>query len=272
MLEFRVLGAIEIRQKNNIVRFGGTVQQTLFAALLSDAGTLFTVESLIEELWGTTPPAKVENALQAQVSRLRRRLSRLEPERDESRLQTSAAGYLLAVEPCESDVGQFLGALRRVRDRVTGEESTDLERDIWEIRQALDLWRGPVFGGLLGGPLCQIAAGRYEESRNAALSLLYELELRVGGHARVLPELTALCASNPLQEQFCLLLMLALYRCGRQVDALNTYRQFRQRLVDDLGVEPSPVLQQYEKAILVHDPALMNDELSWMTGPEMLSS
>jgi DNA-binding SARP family transcriptional activator len=272
MLEFRVLGAIEIHQKNNVVKFGGTVQQTLFAALLADAGTLVTVESLIEELWGTTPPAKVENALQAQVSRLRRRLGRLEPERTESRLQTSAAGYLLEVEQCESDAGLFLHTLGRVRDRVSSRESRNLHTEIGDMRDALALWRGPVFGGLIGGPLCQIAASRYEESRNVALSLLYELELRVGEHSRVLPELTALCASNPLQEQFCLLLMLALYRTGRQVDALNVYRQFRQRLVDDLGVEPSPVLQQYEKAILMHDPALMNDQLSWMTGPEMLSA
>ncbi|MDH2428361.1 AfsR/SARP family transcriptional regulator [Sphaerisporangium sp. TRM90804] len=261
MLTFSILGAIEIRQNDHVIRLGGTMQQTLLATLLVSGGTLVTVDSLMEELWGTTPPAKVENALQAQISRLRRSLSRLEPDRPESRLTTSISGYLFTVDRTELDAWAFLHTLNMIRARMETGTVADVHREIADLRKALDLWRGPVYGGLVGGPLCQTAAGKYRESRNAALALLYELELNGGGHAKVLPELTELFAQNPLQEQFCMLLLVALYRSGRQIDALNTYRQFRHRLAENLGIEPSPALRQYERAILTHDPVLMRDEL-----------
>jgi DNA-binding SARP family transcriptional activator len=130
--------------------------------------------------------------------------------------------------------------------------------DVSDLRAALALWRGPVFGGLAAGPICRRAAARYEESRTAALGLLYELELHRGGHARIVPELTELVARNPMHEQFCRLLMVALYRSGRQIDALNVYRGIRRRLVDEFGIEPSPLLRRYEEAILNHD-ALVSD-------------
>jgi SARP family transcriptional regulator, regulator of embCAB operon len=264
---FYVLGSIEIRKSNNhVVRLGGTMQQTLLAALLVCGNTVVTVDSLIEELWGTTPPVKVENALQAQISRLRRSLARLEPERADSRLTTGISGYVLEVDRTELDAWDFLHTLDAIHTNVESDVSS-IQEDIAHLRKALSLWRGPVFGGLAGGSICQTAAGRYREARNAALGLLYELELKSGGHAKILPELTELTAYNPLQEQFCMLLMLALYRSGRQTDALKSYRQFRHRLIDSLGIEPSPALRQYERAILTHDPILMSDELSWMFRP-----
>ncbi|GII76197.1 hypothetical protein Sru01_11790 [Sphaerisporangium rufum] len=243
------------------------MQQTLLATLLVSGGTLVTVDSLMEELWGTTPPAKVENALQAQVSRLRRSLCRLEPGR-ESRLTTSVSGYVLAVDRGELDAWRFLNAVGTIRARVESGLRRDLRTEIAELREALALWRGPVYGGLVGGPLCQTAAGKYREARNAALALLYQLELDDGGHAKVLPELTELFAQNPLQEQFCKLLMISLYRSGRQIDALNVYRRFHRRLTDNLGIEPSPALRRYEQAILNHDPIMMyGDEHAAVTVP-----
>lgn len=257
MLSFIVLGPIEIRTPNRVFRPQGTMMQTLLATLLACGERLVRTDALAEELWGATPPAKSDNALQAQISRLRRTLSRLEPDRSESRLITSLPGYRFAAHPAEVDALTFG---RRIEEIRSGPDP-DPRRDAARLRETLALWRGPVFGGLIGGTICQAAAARYEESRIAALQLLFDLELKAGGHARAVAELTELVGQNPLQEQFCGLLMVALYRSGRQIDALNVYRQLRARLDEELGVEPSPVLRRFELAVLNHDPLLMRPEL-----------
>jgi DNA-binding SARP family transcriptional activator len=263
MPAFCILGAIGIRKHDRFVMLGGGIlQQTLLAALLVSAGSVVTADSLTDELWGTTPPAKVENALQAQVSRLRRRLTQAEPERGEPRLQTSPSGYLFTMNRTELDAWVFMDAVEAIRARAEHDVTSAPRSSIAELRRILQLWRGPVFGGLAGGPICQTAANRFREARNATLALLYELELRQGGHARILPELIELYAQNPLREQFCALLIVAFYRAGRQIDALNTYRRFKCRLGETLGIEPSPVLNRYEQAILTHDPSLMRDDLA----------
>lgn len=256
-MRFSILGAIEVRQDNHVVRLSGTMQQTLLAALLVSDGTLLTVDALMEELWGTTPPSKVDNALHAQISRLRRSLARLEPDRTESRIATSASGYQIVIDRTELDAWTFVDAVDSVRTRA--EAGTDTSACVTDIRAALAQWRGPVFGGMTGGQLCQTAAAKYSECRRAALSLVYELEIKSGRSVKILPELTELFAQNPFQEQLCMLLMLALYRSGRQIDALNVYRKFRWRLAEGLGIEPTPTLQEYERAILAHDPILMTD-------------
>ncbi len=229
------------------------MRQTLLAALLSAESKLVSADLLAEELWGTTPPAKMENALQAQISRLRRTLIRIEPDRHECRLISAAAGYRFAAHWSEIDAVAFVHTIELIRARG----GADLARDIADLRSALALWRGPVFGGLSGGLLCQTAAAKYEEARQAALEMLYDLELKSGAHAKILPELAELVANNGMQEQFCSLLMVALYRVGRQADALNVYRDLRERFNAQLGIEPSPVLREYERAILNHDPLLM---------------
>jgi DNA-binding SARP family transcriptional activator len=256
---------MEIRSDEQVVRLGGIMKQTLLAALLVRGGSVVTVDSLIEELWGAAPPARVENALQAQVSRLRRRIALLERGREPSRLATTDSGYLLTVEPGELDAGRFQRTVDRVAARAENGDTPDVDIAVEEIRQALRLWRGPVFGGLAGGPLCRAAAIRLHECRHAALRLLYELELKRGRHASILPELTELCAQNPLNEEFCALLMIALYRSGRQIESLNLYRRFRHRLATDLGVDPSPVLRQCEVAILNHDPHRLANRIGCMT-------
>jgi DNA-binding SARP family transcriptional activator len=252
MSEFLVLGPLEIHRQNRVVRPRGPMLQTLLAAFLAAGGKLVMADVLSEELWGATPPAKADNALQAQISRLRRTLARLEPERAEPRLTTSVCGYQLDVRPDELDAGSFLHTIDEIRDRT----GSDAARDVADLRAALERWRGPVFGGLTGGPLCQTAVAKWEEARINALDLLYDRELEIGDHARAIPELTELVAQNPLQEEFCRLLMVALYRSGRQTDALEVYRQLRHRLGEDLGIDPSPVLRRYEEAILNHDPSL----------------
>jgi DNA-binding SARP family transcriptional activator len=246
---------MEIRAHDHVTRPKGAMQQLLFATFMASANKLVTVDSLTEELWGTTPPQKTHNALQAQISRLRRSLVRVEPDPAALRITTAVSGYQLNVQPGELDAQVFVDTVEEIRVNAWA----DPHRDIADLRRALALWRGPVFGGIASGPLCRTAASKYEEARTAALELLYKTELRAGGHARIVPELTEMVAQNPLHEQFHRLLMVALYRSGRQIDALNTYRQFQRRLDDDLGIEPSPMLRWYERAILEHDPALMDD-------------
>lgn len=249
---FFVLGSMEIRAGNRVLRPRGTMIQTLFASFLAESDQFILADALAEELWGGAPPAKSGNALQAQVSRLRRLLAQAEPDRDDPRLTGNVSGYRLSVHWTELDASMFQHKVDIIRG-----QPTDPRRDVADLRGALTLWRGPVFGGLAGGQICQTAAAKYEESRMAALELLYELELMANGHARIIPELTELVRKYPLCEQFCSLLMVALYRSGRQVDALAAYRSFKRHLDEDLGIEPSPALCRYEQAILTHDPLLM---------------
>ncbi|MEU1850952.1 AfsR/SARP family transcriptional regulator [Streptomyces sp. NPDC019990] len=253
-MRFFVLGPSEIKTGHHAVRPKGAVQELLFASFMATAGRLVTIDALAEELWGTTPPTKMHNALQAQISRLRRTLARAE-QGGASRITTSVSGYQFNLEPGELDSQVFLDTV----DIIRGSAYECMEKGIAELRSILALWRGPAFGGLAMGPLCLTAASKFEESRLSALELLYDLELKVGAHNRIIPEVTETLAQNPMQEQFCRQVMVALYRSGRQIDALNVYREFRQRLNVELGIEPSPMLKAYESAVLEHDLALLED-------------
>lgn len=250
---FSVLGTMEIQNGNRTLRPLGTMMQTLFASFLVEGDRIIRGDALTEELWGSTPPAKSGNALQAQVSRLRRLLAKAEPDRGALRLTANASGYRLSVHWAELDASTFQHKVDAIRIRSI----IDPKRDVDDLREAMALWRGPVFGGLIGGPICQTASAKYEESKTAALELLYDVELKADGHTHIIPELTELVRKHPLREQFCSLLMVALYRSGRQIDALDAYHQLKRLLDEDLGVEPSPMLRSYEQAILSHDPLLM---------------
>ncbi|HEV2347879.1 MAG TPA: AfsR/SARP family transcriptional regulator [Actinocrinis sp.] len=252
MLSFRILGPLEINTETRVLRPKGSLQSALLTTLLASARQLVPTDALIVELWGEDHPGRVENALQAHISRLRRRLSALEPGAGESRLVTHASGYQLLVRDGELDAASFIIGLEDIRGRAHADATAAVRR----LRCLLGLWRGQAFGSLPRGPLRQAAAARYEESRVAALELLYEQELRDGNHARVIPELRELLSRYTFQERFRQLLMVALYRSGRQADALSVYRELWHRLSEELGLEPSPTMRQYERAILDHDPSL----------------
>ena len=239
---------------NRVSHPRGVMIQTLFASLLA-AGDRFVgrADALAEELWGGTRPPGPTMRCRPRSAGCRRLLARAEPDNGAQRLTANFSGYRLSVHWTELDAAVFQHNVDVVRDRP----AADLRRDVADLRNALTLWRGPVFGGLLGVTICQTAAAKYEESKMAALGLLYDLELKIGGHARIIPELTELTHHHPLCEQFCSLLMVALYRSGRQIDALDVYRRLKRRLDEDLGIEPSPVLRRYEQAILNHDPRLI---------------
>lgn len=253
MLNFRVLGPLELRTQTQTIRPRGPLQRLLLVLLLVNARKLVPTESLIGELWKDGHPARVENALQAHISRLRLLLAGLEPHARDSRLITYSSGYRLMVDDDELDAAVFARCVERIRGEAPREDPAGTAL---ELRGVLALWRGPVFGGVSGGGLCQAAAARYEEMRLAALELLFDSELRDGGHSRIIPELRELVLEDSYMERFRQQLMVALYRSGRQADALNVYRQLWRQLIDDLGIEPSPAMRDYERAVLDQDPRL----------------
>jgi SARP family transcriptional regulator, regulator of embCAB operon len=252
MLTCRVLGPIEISADGRAVEVRGTIQRTLLGALLVGGGRQVMTNSLMEELWGSRPPGNAENALQAHVSRLRRRFEEVEPERTTPRLVSLSSGYRLLSDGAQVDADMFVRAINEVRGRPDMEPVEVIAR----IREALGLWRGPVFGGALGGLICQAATVRFEEQRSSAYSILFENELLIGRHAQIIAELAELVEAESLNERLCQQLMVALYGAGRQTDALALYRRMRERLTEELGIEPSPALRRVELAILSQDPIL----------------
>ncbi|KUF20442.1 AfsR/SARP family transcriptional regulator [Streptomyces silvensis] len=251
MLEFFVLGRLEARSVHGGTTLRGSFQRSLLLSLLVSEGRMVSSEALVQEVWGEDPPGGVGNALQAHVSRLRKKLDALEPERTRARLVGDPHGYQLLLDGATLDADAFARSVREAR--AAAPEAPGRARDT--LRAALLRWRGPALADV-GGVLCRSAAARYDENRVQALELLFDSELALGNHAHVLGELREACAENPLRERFCEQLMLALYRSGRQAEALETYRQLWSRLTEELGIEPSPLLRRTERAILRHDPQL----------------
>ncbi|MEV6796044.1 AfsR/SARP family transcriptional regulator [Streptomyces sp. NPDC051320] len=228
------------------------LQRKLLRALLIRSSELVPSEALINELWGEEHPERVENALQAHISRIRHRLSSLEPERENPRLRTHISGYQLIVSEEEVDAVWFLTNLERIRARL----DDDLPAAIRDLRAILESWRSPVLPDGEGGTIFQAAVTQYEESRLLAVETLFDAELRVGNHAGIVGELRATLGRDRFHERFWQQLMTALYRSGRQSEALTAYQQLRRRLNDELGLEPSPSTSAFEQAILAHNPLL----------------
>ncbi|HET8658270.1 MAG TPA: AfsR/SARP family transcriptional regulator [Micromonosporaceae bacterium] len=255
-MRFCVLGPVGIECGGSFVELRGPAQRALLAALLVGRGAPVRAEALTYELWGENWPRRPDNALHAQVSRLRRRLDALEPGRSGGpRLVSSSAGYRLLLREDELDIAVFTRELRE----VGSDPGMSPEQAVQRLRGALALWRGPAFGGTAAGPASQAAAVRFEESRVAALALLFDSELRAGRHAEIVAELSELVEAQPLNERLCEQLMVALYRSGRQTAALTVYQRTWARLNEELGIEPSPALRNHQRAILAHDPALHAD-------------
>ncbi|MFD4528568.1 BTAD domain-containing putative transcriptional regulator [Streptomyces sp. NPDC058470] len=252
MLNFSILGALQIRTALGPAEISGDLQRTLIQTLLVNEGQSISGESLVEEMWGDSVPENQANALQAHISRLRRKLKSLEPDRTLARVTIHPSGYRLTVHEGELDAAEFINAVRQAELAT----QTDPAATAKLLGTALSMWRGPVFGDFTGGTLCQLACARYEEYRMRAMELRFDAELRLGRHAAVLAELHEAHSNHPLRERFCEQLMIALYRSGRQADALNVYRLVWLHLSDELGIEPSPALRRVEHAILSHDPSL----------------
>jgi DNA-binding SARP family transcriptional activator/DNA-binding beta-propeller fold protein YncE len=231
-LDFRILGPLEVADDASRVALGKGKQRALLALLLLHANDVVSIDRLIDELWGERPPPTAQTGLHGYVSQLRKLLG-------SGRIETRGPGYLLRVEESEVDRDRFEALARAGR-----------------FADALAVWRGPALADFAYAPWAQAEIGRLEERRLACLEARLDLDLNAGNAAELVGELEAIVAANPLRERFRAQLMLALYRSGRQADALNAYRQTRRMLVDELGIEPSEELKELQQRILAHDPAL----------------
>jgi len=247
-VEYRLLGPVEVATaEGRPLPLPGAKLRGLVVLLALDAGRVVPATRLIDALYDE-PPRNVDNALQQVVSRLRRILAE-----DGGRLLTQAPGYCLD-EPAEA-----VDALRFERMVTAGRTAAaagDLVTAARLSAQALSLWRGPPFAEAALEGDAAVLRTRLAELREAAVDDHVEWELRLGHHAEVVGELEAMVAATPLRERRWGQLMVALYRCGRQGDALQAYQQARRALDDELGVEPGPELRDLERAVLAHDPDL----------------
>ena len=246
VVRFRILGQLEVEGPAGAIRLGGAKQRALLALLLLHANEVVPTGTLIELLWTEAPPADAAKALQVQVSRLRRAL-------EADVLQTLPGGYLLEVDPGQFDLRRFEELAGAGRELLA---QGDAAAARGTLNEALELWRGTPLTEFAANPLARREAARLEELRLTALEDRIDADLVLGAHGQLVGELEALVARHPLRERFRVQLMLALYRAGRQADALAAYRDARRALVDELGIEPGRQLQELEQSILRHDIAL----------------
>jgi DNA-binding SARP family transcriptional activator len=245
-MEFRILGPLEAWDEGREVSLGGRKPRALLAVLLVHANEVVPADRLIDELWGEDSPEHAADALRVNVSRLRKALP-------QEVLTTRSPGYVVRVEPDALDLYRF--------ERLAEEGRSLLARGLpaeasERLRDALALWRGPALADFAYESFSQSAIARLEEIRLAAVELRIDADLALGRHDELVGELEALVAEYPLRERLRRCLMTALYRSGRQAEALEAYQDARRALVDGLGIEPSPALQELERAILRQDPSL----------------
>jgi DNA-binding SARP family transcriptional activator len=243
-MQFRILGPLEVLDGDRVLELPGLRQRSLLALLLLHANQAVSSDRLIEELWPEEPAASHAGALQVNVSRLRKSLGR-----GADLLATLPAGYTIRLDPGQLDLDRFE---RLVEDAGAAAPQEAAEK----LREALRLWRGPPLADFAYEPFAQAAIGRLEELRLLAVELRIDADLALGRHSALVAELDALSVEHPLRERLRGQLMLALYRAGRQAEALAVFQDTRMALVEELGIEPGVGLQELERAILRQDPAL----------------
>src|SRR5256714_1469762 len=257
IMEFRILGPMEgTAETGDVTPTAPKVRQVLALLLLRCNGLVQTGE-FIDELWGECPPRSALSTLQTYIYKLRKVLLDETPgggaHGSEEMLRTKPSGYILKVLRDSVDVGRFE---RRAEEGAQALEENEPERAAAALSQALTVWRGPALADVSAGELLGAYATRLEESRMRALELRIEADLQLGRHHSIVGELKMLTATHRLHEGLHAKLMLALHRSGRRYEALNVYRQLREVLIEDLGLEPSPALNRIHRALLASDPAL----------------
>ena len=245
-----MLGPLEVRSGGAPLPLGGPKQRALLALLLLHANEVVSRDRLIDGVWGESPPSTIGAVLNVYLSKLRKLLA---ANGLGAALVTQPHGYMLRIEPERLDLHRFEELAREGREALAAENT---EQGAARLEEALALWRGPPLADLAYAPFAASRIARLVELRLSALEDRIEAELTLGRHFEVVPELTALVAEYPLCERLRVLLMVALYRTGRQSEALQAYREARRLLAEELGIDPGPELQRLEKAILVHDPSL----------------
>jgi YVTN family beta-propeller protein len=244
-LHFRLLGPLEAERGGIMLELGPRKQRAVLALLLLEANRVVPTERLIDALWGDAPPETARSALQVYVAGLRKAFGE-----DGASLRTQAPGYVLELEPGALDLQAFAVLRAEARD------SSEPARAADALHEALALWRGAPLAELDGAPFGTRARAQLEEQRLGALEERIDADLALGRHGDLIHELDALVVEHPYRERFRAQQMLALYRSGRQADALSAYRSAREALVDGLGIEPGDELKALERQVLDHDPAL----------------
>jgi class 3 adenylate cyclase/DNA-binding SARP family transcriptional activator len=246
-LEFRILGPLEVVGEGGALELGGPKQRATLAILLLSANRVVSVDRLADELYAGAAPVTALKQVQRQISDLRKLLG------PAAGIETRSPGYAVRLAAEQLDLSAF--------ERLTADGSEalaagDARRARELLSQALGLWRGPPLADLTYESFARTPIERLEEIRLAALEQRIDAELALGRHGELVGELQELVAQHALRERFHEQLMLALYRSGRQAEALEAYRRARQALTEDFGLEPSPALQQLERRILTQDPSL----------------
>ena len=252
-LDFRVLGPLQVAANGRFLPLGGTKQRAVLALLVLHANEVVSTDRLIDELWGDAPPKSAANMVQGYVSHLR---DALEPGRargEHQLLVSRPPGYALQIRPDQLDAERFERLAAEGRRLLA---DGDAEASARTLRAALALWRGNVLADLAYERFVRADGDRLEEERLQALEDRIDADLARADHRALVAELRELVDRYPLRERLRAQLMAALYRCGRQADALEVYREGRRSMHDELGIEPGPVLRELEQAILRQDPSL----------------
>jgi predicted ATPase/DNA-binding SARP family transcriptional activator len=253
-LGFGLLGPLSVTRAQTPLQLGGRQQRAVLALLLVEAGGVVSTDRLVDVLWDDHVPKGAIATLHTYVSHLR---DLLEPGRPRgaagSVLLTEPTGYWLRVDGASVDAAVFE---QRARSGRVMFESGRLAHASAELAEALDLWRGPVLADLADYEFARLEAARLDELRLGAIDARIEVDLLLGRHAELVAELDQLTASHPVRERLHAQRMLALYRCGRQTEALAGYHQLRESLAEELGIDPGPAIDELQRRILRHDPAL----------------
>jgi DNA-binding SARP family transcriptional activator len=242
MLDFRILGPLEVVGESGAISLGGQKQRALLGLLLVRAGEVVATDRLVDQLWGEHPPKTATTSLQNLVSQLRKLLG-------PAVLVTRAPGYVLSIDPDTLDLGRFERLVAASRNAEAAERAATL-------RQALALWRGAPLADLAFETFAQNEIRRLEELRLDAIEERIDADLELGEGSSLVPELEALVEQFPLRERLRRQLMLALYRSGRQAESLDVYHAAREALSDQLGIDPGPELQQLYASILRQESVL----------------
>jgi DNA-binding SARP family transcriptional activator len=244
-IDARLLGPLEFERERASIPLGTPGQRALLARLVLDANRTVAVDRLVEDLWGADVPPTAVKMVQIHVSRLRKLLPA-------GMLVTRSPGYAVEIEPEALDLVRFERLREQGRTALAAGRPADAAE---HLRAALALWRGPALAEF-DEPFAAVEAARLEELRLSCIEDRIDADLALGRHAELIGELSALVIREPLRERARTQLMLALYRSGRQAEALACYRDLRLLLTSELGLEPSPALRQLEHRILQHDAAL----------------
>ncbi|MGH2658830.1 MAG: BTAD domain-containing putative transcriptional regulator [Actinomycetota bacterium] len=243
-MQFKILGHIEVTDDGGPIGLGGPKQRTVLAHLLLRANQVVPTVVLIDEVWGEQPPDNPRNTLQTYISNLRKAIGH-------ARIEGRSGGYVLRAQPEEVDASRFDSLVRDARD--VSDDPVSVSATLGE---AMSMWRGPPLADLAEEPSLAGEIARLEDLRLTATERWLAAQIEVGRHTTVVRELDVLTQRHPMRERLWAYLMLALYRTGRQADALAAYQKARQVLADQLGIDPSPELQELYGQILNQDASL----------------